>query len=64
MSSVTNNVVTNSSDNSLNFTGDLLYLKYLPNNLLSLEYSSEESSDSGFSKSCKLGIPPKRFKKL
>ena len=38
--------------------------QYLPNNLLSLEYSSEESSDSGFSKSCKLGIPPKRFKKL
>ena len=48
MSSVTNKVVTNSSDNSSNFTGDLLYLKYFPNNLLSLEYNSQEAPTQVF----------------
>ena len=61
MSSVTSKVVTSSSESSSNFTGDLLNLKYFPSNLLSPEYSSDDNSDSGFSKSCKLGIPPNKL---
>jgi len=37
ISSVTNNVVINSFDNSLYFIGDLLYLKYFPRRTVSLE---------------------------